>query len=435
MALGIGRLLGSEVVQETDSDTGARLERLTSAKATCHHVYPTLNSTTFDGKFLLHFRELNRSAHRRQLFAMNLDTGLSMQLTSGEGVDPYQAAFAADDKHVYYLQENEIWCLDILDLMRTSAYKPDRGWRVREFTFSADGRYAAVVEISERAGDVTAYDKDWSRFSLNQLRAPTCRIVHIDMETGDKQIAVQQDVWIACPRLRPNDPQTILFCHEGPQSLIDARMWLVHSDGSGLHRLREQDRGTVITSEFWMPDGQYVGYLFGDCGGTFVDSVRLCNVETGEDVKIMNCAPYAHCTLHPSGRYLVGDAVSSYPSDNANASGPSARSGDDGYIYVVDLLGREEYRLCYHGSTWETKYGVTQDAIPHPVFSRDGRFVIFVSDREGRPGIYRVDWGRFLWEREAKENGTTDVGVAVTFSSLEEHEALTGRGRERAKRP
>ena len=434
MALGIGKLRGSEVVREVDLDTGACIERLTDSKCTCHHVYPTVNSTTFDGKFLLHFREVNRQVHRRQLYAMNLDTGVSMQLTSGEGIDPYQASFSADDKHVYYLQNNEIWRLDIRDLMRESAYRPERGWRVREYTFSSDGSYVVVVEISERASSVTAYDKDWSRFSLNQLYAPTCRIVRVDTISGERRVLVEQDVWIARPQQRPNVPENVLFCHEGPQSMIDARMWVVRADGSHPHPLREQGEDIIITSEFWTTDGRHVGYLCGNESGAFVDSVRACNVETGEDRKVMDCAPYAHCTLHPSGRFLVGDALSAYPSENAESLPPHDRPKGDDYIYIVDLLAQEEYRLCYHGSSWGTGYGVVQDAMPHPVFSRDGRYVIFVSDREGRPSIFRVDWGRFLWEREARVNGMTDMGLAVTFGPLEEFGALTGRGRERASR-
>jgi oligogalacturonide lyase len=41
--------------------------------------------------------------------------------------------------------------------------------------------------------------------------------------------------------------------------------------------------------------------------------------------------------------------------------------------------------LCGHDSSWETLA-----SHPHPIFSRDDRWVYFVSDRDGRANVYRV---------------------------------------------
>jgi hypothetical protein len=144
----IGKLHAGELIPMKDAETGAHIVRLTAGKHVCHHIYPTMRATTGDGKFLLYFREVNG---RRQLHAMNLDTGISLQLTAGKDVDDYHAAFSSDDRHVYYLQNNVLWRLDVRDLLRTHVYSPEPGWMMREFSFSDDERYLVSLETISSA--------------------------------------------------------------------------------------------------------------------------------------------------------------------------------------------------------------------------------------------------------------------------------------------
>ena len=47
--------------------------------------------------------------------------------------------------------------------------------------------------------------------------------------------------------------------------------------------------------------------------------------------------------------------------------------------------------MCIRDSSWRAVHGNPQDSHPHPCFTEDNRYVIFVSDKEGKPCIYRVD--------------------------------------------
>ncbi len=109
---------------------------------------------------------------------MNLDTGLSIQLTACKGFDDYHAAFSADDRHVLYLQENVIWRLDVRDLLRRRLYEPENGWAIREFDLSEDDSRMVVIEMLSDAGCVSLSDVlDWSTFALDSLAAPRSRLV------------------------------------------------------------------------------------------------------------------------------------------------------------------------------------------------------------------------------------------------------------------
>ena len=416
MAPIIGKIVNSEFTVKEDPTTGAHVVRMTGGRHTCHHIHLSSRATTSDGKFLLYFREFNR---RRQLFAMNLETGKSLQLTSGADVDDYHAAFSADDRHVLYLQSNVLWALDVRDLLRERVYEPEAGWVAREFDLSADDRYLIVLEIAQSSAGVSLSGMgDWSTFAFDSLGAPSCRIVRLDTATGERNVVVEEDCWLGRPFFRPGDPSTILYCHEGPYDMIDTRMWLVQADGSGRRPCREQGPDTVLTSEFWFPDGSELGFLCWQAEGGASEELHAIDPDTLEERVVCEVPAFAHCAVGPVGRFLVGDALSSndpvHLREEASRRKKDERAEDD-YIYLVHLESGEQIKLCHHGSSFLPKYGAVFDSEPHPVFSRDGRSVIFVSDAEGLPCIYTVQLARFLWEHEAQGDETYSFGLASTF--------------------
>ncbi|MBO5228596.1 MAG: hypothetical protein J6B39_06365 [Lachnospiraceae bacterium] len=48
-------------------------------------------------------------------------------------------------------------------------------------------------------------------------------------------------------------------------------------------------------------------------------------------------------------------------------------------------------KLCYHGSSWRAIYGNSQDTHPHPFFTKDSKCVIFTTDLEGKPCLYKAE--------------------------------------------
>lgn len=413
----IGRVIGCESVSHVDGETGAHVTRLTGGRHVCHHIYPTPRSTTTDGKFLLFFREL--SSHR-QLFAMNLDTGLSLQLTAGKGVDDYHAAFSADDRHVLYLQGNVIWRLDVRDLLRRRLYEPEEGWAIREFDLSEDDGKMVVIEMLAEAGGVSLSDlRDWSTFALDSLAAPRSRLVFVNLETGERSVVLDENCWLGRPSFRPGDPDTIMYCHEGPYDMISSRIWLICSDGTQKRACREQDGKTVVTGEFWFPDGKEIGYLHWSTVGERVERLFALNPETMMEREVCECPYYAHCSISPDGRYLVGDARGSLIPVHLDMAERGRRSkgnsGQEESIYISRLSDGATLRVCRHGSSYLPRYGVVFDSEPHPVFTRDGRSIIFVSDQEGVPSIYRVDIARFFWESEVRGDESYSFGIASTF--------------------
>ena len=119
------------------------------------------------------------------------------------------------------------------------------------------------IEIARR--DWTPLN-DWKIFHDFFHKGPHCRLLRVDLKTGESTTIHDEKIWLGHPIYRPFDDNTVAFCHEGPHDLVDARMWLVNEDGSNVRKVKTHAEGESCTHEFWVPDGSaliYVSYLKG----------------------------------------------------------------------------------------------------------------------------------------------------------------------------
>ncbi|MDO4848386.1 MAG: oligogalacturonate lyase family protein [Coriobacteriia bacterium] len=447
--MAIGDLTHNSFVRTFDPDTGAMVERLTSPSATCHLPRPGIRATSRDGKVLLY---VGTSGEARQLFALNLDTGVSVQLTSGKGLLEYEGVcLDPDDRHAFYVQRDTLWRIDLTTLLLERLYTCDDGWALRWLTVSADGRYAVTTEIERTSVPANIEQPDWSLFELSTIAAPRSRIVLHSLGDGASEIVLEDRCWLGRATLQPGGQGSILYCHEGAYDYIDARMWLVSADGSRLRCAREKSSGEIAIGETWLDEGRSIGYLHRvgsadpqklgsvDWSATDLESIALAeaagaatvrriDARTFEEEVLLACHPYAHLAFSPNGRYCTGDGANGPVPLHLVADAPAAGVGSDEFIYLCDLETRREVRLCRHATSWSHRFGTTQDTHPHPSFSTDGNWVYFVSDREGHPAIYRVDVARFLRERDGGngpvgrgEEGAPDAswGFSATYATGE----------------
>lgn len=371
-----------------DEKTGIGVTRLTNPENVSHHMYFYNNMMTSDGKRLLYCTEVNGE---RQLYLMDLGSGDAVQVTDGTGVEDYSGMISSDNKFIFYMQENRLMRQKISTGETECCYESPEGWRGGSPGPSDDFRFMAIVETKQ---DTVAAKKGrgWDFFKENCLARPLCRIVYIDVENKTSHVVLEDNCWFGHTQIRPADADTILFCHEGPYDVIDARLWMVKKDGSGLTCLREQPEDLIITHEFWMPDGKELAFVYRETTGEKIENIRMINPDTREERILMPCSPYAHFICSRDGKKMIGDAQGSdVPIHLLDHSGKGEKKEEtNDYLYLVDVEKREEKKLCYHGTSWKAIYGNPQDAHPHPFFSNDGSHVIFTSDKDGKPALYRV---------------------------------------------
>lgn len=383
--MAIGDLLHQTPVTTPDPYTGCPVTRLTPPDHTSHHMYFYNRMVTSDSSRLLYCAEING---RRNLYLMELATGDAVQLAEGDALDDYGAMISADDKSVYYQQDRKVWKLDLATLQRTCLYAAPDGWDCGNWGMSDDNRYLVMTETRrDTLPDLTG-KKGWEFFPLTCAAKPLCHIVYLDTQTGEHHIVVEDRCWFGHAQLRPGDPDTILFCHEGPYDMIDARLWLIQSDGSRYRCARPQPKDVIITHEFWMPTGDRLAYVYRKADDGSTETIRMMRPETLEEELFMPCLPYAHFICDRQRRWFVGDCQGQETPIHLQTGEGRGQEVRNDFIYLVDIARKKEIPLCYHGTSWTTIHGTPQDAHPHPCFTPDGSGVVFTSDREGKPCVY-----------------------------------------------
>lgn len=349
--MAIGDLLHQTPVTTPDPYTGCPVTRLTPPDHTSHHMYFYNRMVTSDSSRLLYCAEING---RRNLYLMELATGDAVQLTEGDALDDYGAMISADDKSVYYQQDRKVWKLDLATLQRTCLYAAPDGWDCGNWGMSDDNRYLVMTETRrDTLPDLTG-KKGWEFFPLTCAAKPLCHIVYLDTQTGEHHIVVEDRCWFGHAQLRPGDPDTILFCHEGPYDMIDARLWLIQSDGSRYRCARPQPKDVIITHEFWMPTGDRLAYVYRKADDGSTETIRMMRPETLEEELFMPCLPYAHFICDRQRRWFVGDCQGQETPIHLQTGEGRGQEVRNDFIYLVDIARKKEIPLCYHGTSWTT---------------------------------------------------------------------------------
>lgn len=366
-----GSTIKNEFHRFNDAYTGQSITRLTAPEQVNHHPYFYYKMITNDNRYLIYANERQGG---RQLYRMDLYDGSALQLTEGPDVRDFSCSLTSDDVYLIYCRDQRIMRLEMSTLKEEVLYESPAGWKSNANPgLSSDDKFIVLVEMNEK--DVVPNKGDWSSFEPQWAAKPHCRIIYLDIEQRTSHVVHEErNCWLGHPQIRPNDPSTVLFCHEGPGHLIDARLWLVQQDGTGLRCAKEQTHDELITHEYWLADGSKFAYVYRHKDDLHHESIRFMNSETLEEEVWMNCSKYCHFISNANHTKIAGDG----------------QLPEQHFIYLVDVEARLEERLCSHGTSWKS-YGNTQDAHPHPAFSPDGTFIIFTSDMEGIPCIYKVD--------------------------------------------
>lgn len=357
-----------------DPDTGHEILRLTPPHIICHRNYFYQKCFTQDGRHLLFGGEFEG---HRNYYLLDLERQMATQLTEGAGDNTFGGFLSQDDRSLWYVKDQrELRRVDLESLEEHRVYDVDEQW-VAYGTWVANSTCTKLVGIEIKKSDWRPLDT-WQAFRDFFFTAPECRLITIDLQTGEQRTLLQEKRWLGHPIYRPNDDSTVAFCHEGPRDVIDARMWLINEDGSGLRKVRQHEDNESFTHEFWVPDGSALYYVAHNEG----DAHRYlwkADPHTLENTRLRAIPPCSHLMSNHDGTLVVGD-------------GAPHKTGDvdlnDPYIWLFDLEKNTQRPLCRHDSSWKVLDNDRQVTHPHPSFTPDNQWVLFSSDNEGMPALW-----------------------------------------------
>ncbi|EKN6272368.1 oligogalacturonate lyase [Yersinia enterocolitica] len=373
-----------------DASTGAQVTRLTPPDVTCHRNYFYQKCFTRDGSKLLFGGAFDGPWN---YYLLDLNTQVATQLTEGRGDNTFGGFLSPDDDALFYVKDGRnLMRVDLATLEENVVYQVPDEW-VGYGTWVTNSDCTKLVGIEIKREDWVPLT-DWKKFHEFYFTKPCCRLMRVDLKTGESTVILQENQWLGHPIYRPYDDNTVAFCHEGPHDLVDARMWLINEDGTNMRKVKTHAEGESCTHEFWVPDGSelvYVSYLKGS-PDRFIYSA---DPETLENRQLTSMPACSHLMSNYDGSLMVGDG-SDAPVDVQDDSGYKIEN--DPFLYVFNMKNGTQHRVARHDTSWKVFEGDRQVTHPHPSFTPDDKQILFTSDVHGKPALYLATLPESVWK-------------------------------------
>lgn len=330
-----GRIFGPEWRRYSDPATDFEVIRLTDPAFASGFGAPGLRHFTRRGE-LLYWSD---RAGSRQAFLMDLRSGESRQMTQAAALDPRSLCIAPDDRGVLYL-DGAVLHHELLASERSrDIYQLPSGASAVAFAPAANGA-VFIAEQSENRSRIVVAERGASR-TVREFKG-----------TVDSMM------------VRPHRSQ-LLYRAAG-------RLGVMNFDGNGMRDLRVAPG--QIGDATWIPSGRTVVYLHVPENARELITLRENAPDDNSDKLIARTSQFVSVAPNLDASVFVG----------------ASRSRASSYVLLLVRAVRRELALCEHHAS--------DPAMVSPVFSPDSQSVFFVSDRDGKPAIYRVHVEKFVEE-------------------------------------
>lgn len=369
------RIYEPEWLDFKDRVSGTNVRQLTSWKAHSVHPYFTENAWYDGGRRFIFDSDRGNATN---IYSYDLESGEIAQLTDFS--DPHRSP-AYPCKHVdptrcetYFWQDNCLYGLDLKTLKQRPIYIANKkGYNIGGGITGANGKYIYVScneDLSDRI--YTNLGASYIGFEETFRAHPHCQILRIDLENGQADVIWEENCWIGHVNPSPIYENIITFCHEGPWTMVDNRMWTLDTDTGVCKMLRpREDPGEQIGHEYWLADGVTVAY-------------QVHKPEDGQSITYTGFIKY--------------DGTGNIEAYNGPQVSPDHVHSLDTNMIVTDagkaikLIRREGDRfdsprvLAMHNSSF-----YFQNSHPHPQITPDGKHVLYATDVTGYVQIYYAD--------------------------------------------
>ena len=303
-----------------------------------------------------------------QYFVRDFRTKRSYQLSHDE-LPNGSAIVGPRTRTLYYGRRRSIRALHIDTLESREICELPSDLPGYSFALSADEKTLASGYY-EGGAEIAALPRNEMFVSMFDARLRNV-IFTIDIETGRFEEVYAENAWLGHFQFSPADPNTLMFCHEGPWERLD-RVWLLDMTTREPRLVyKRKHPGEIAGHEFWGPDGKSVWFdLRNRQTGTFA----LANTElaTGETT-VYPLEPEqwsVHYNIGRRGDILCGDGGGMGPWIYRYEPRP------DGSMGVSKLCSLEGH-----------DYAARE---PNVHMTRDSEWVLFTSNMQGENRVYAV---------------------------------------------
>jgi len=352
----------------SDPVSGATVHQLTHYRGHSSHFYFT-NPCWYDRDRKMLF--LSDRENRTNLFSIDLESGEITQLTD---VDPDEGRIGSINvnpvrEEAIFYRGNTLTALDLGLLEMRPLYTRPGGYVGGGTNVTADGKYVCTGH-SQDLSDRFHVDLGHGYVGFREIweAHPHSMIVKVALDGSGSEIACEEDYWLGHFNTSPKLPHLMTYCHEGPWMLVENRIWGLDLESGETWQIRPNAPGEAIGHEYWMVDGEHVGYHGRTPDGPVYGAIRYDNTDRVE-------APFTYGSTHFHSRMLdliVGDGSRSDP-------------------YLLLWRFRDGQFEGPKVLAWHRGSFHTQRVHVHPCFSPDGKQVVYTADPQGYGQVFVVD--------------------------------------------
>jgi oligogalacturonide lyase len=341
---GRGRIFPSVAARYLDPATEFQIIRLTDPQYSS--ILPASSNRSLTARAMLYASD---QTGRWEAFRMDLKNRESRQLTDAAALDVTSLALTTGDKGFWHFDGGRLMETAFNNLKTREIYRtPEDAEKTAGISYSDDGQHAAFVEHQN------------GKYRLRVL--PLAKGAAATIFEAPEEI---RDVMI-----RPK--HTSLFYRVGN----DPRM--INFDGQQSRSLALAE-GEVGQAQ-WSPDGRVLFYLNRPTTGNRLTSLREyrpdAEVGTPTDAFVANTTQFARFAPNSDASVFVG------------TSGSKASP----YVLLLTRVAKRELTLAEHRAN--------DVSIAAPLFAPNNHFIVFGSDRHGKPAIYWIAVDKFVADTE-----------------------------------
>ena len=349
-----------EISETRDPVTGVRIRQLTACLAHNWHFYYTYSGWWRNNQCLLFNSHRD---NRPGTYSIDLETG-RITLAVPDVTDGFFDAYWME---VFGVRKGALTGTHIRTGRRRILYRIPSGSNIGGIASSCDGRYLCLVLCEDTKVDVKGLGQGYAGMGGYFASKPKSRILRISLAGGRVDTLLEDAAWIGHINPSPTHGELFTFCHEGPWRDVAQRIWGMDVERGTVWPIRPQKRPEdAIGHEFWLADGEHVGYQ-----GWMPESPIYGYARYDNNVIVERPFPVASEHFHSNTcEWVVGDGLRSpymllWHFDGTSYDGPRV--------------------LCKHRSSRHV-----QLAHVHPRFSPDGDYVLYTSDTTGYANLYQA---------------------------------------------
>jgi len=250
-----------------------------------------------------------------------------------------------------------------------------------------DGRNVILRESHQ---DLTKYPipttKDVESINHYFSRPRKGAIWTYDVDSGQANRIFDSDG--RCPLhidTHPSDPTLIRFCWDMIETQ-GQRVWTIRTNGTDLRKIRHQERGEMVTHEFWWSDPNFIGYTYQDRRqdptvlthhwAEYAQAYTRLGIAdlAGDEVYLsdpINCY-HSHLYMSPDGRYVSGEGTH-----------------DHNFVYAAAFDWKSTKLEMIELASIHTPYVPFRGQGVDCNFSADGKWLIYADKLSGE-GVHQL---------------------------------------------